>query len=1045
MSENRNSGKRPSKAAFLFMPQFGRCFESMSHVIPVFMRTLALMFAQADLIPRDHPALRYGAYGVPRSTFPDLMATAWTTLRRGRATPYQWGAYISVLLLCFTVVGGLVRTVAVSVLGIGREARAQLYSLASGPTDMTTITPIANPLDPFDFSYVNCGGTGPACTGHDDFGIMLLDKVLRQGTYHIGGYLQDGMQAMMTTYNTGILVVAGFMLLWAVLAVVVDTAKTGTIGGGRHNMVWAPIRIVFALGLLMPLSTANCTATATVCGFSSGQLMVEKLAEWGSDFGTNVWQSYLKGAENQALTGPVNIDNITPDIMKYANMWLCRVFINSYNYQATETETGSAAAPNEQTVVRVRKEGIFGVTPTWSYSFANKANANLCGTVTLEWPAGDAVALSAFAAYTPNVSPWTTAQQVFKDDIIGVWNGTTNTWNTTNTSYSWARLFDDNRGGTYPDELVMDEYARAWACDMAMHFIIGVDAAGAAGPAAAGNSPLVLSGNCGTAVQPAIKETAANSGIVPGHDLGFCTLGGTGGASVNDKIGPFPDGTIYGATRTNCVENMAIEYSDVINQSVSDAQNALLTAFYKEIDTADRGWADMGSWYIKLTQVNSVLEWARHPKIKIHPGDMVYTDLAREKTSSTSTATLDAELLKAMNKSNEWWKQESDQAGSTPSAPASYINGCNPGGPLTGMPACPTATNPSGAAVYTAAPMAATSFKQISPMTISGSTSLDMQKTMLGFLAPGSEPMMMIEGVMDYVAGRSKSWIMDLMQPGANNTYPYTQLIQTGHSILMTGFGMTLGSAVVPMALAQLGGDATGSAGASIGAMVGGAIGGLMTTSASIMILAGVVLTYWLPLLPFIRVAFAAMGWIVSVFEAVVMMPIAALAHISTEGEGLAGRAQGAWVLWLNVLLRPALTAVGFVGGIMVFNGFIVYFNLAMRNAIVSNFAKGDALTNLIELLVVTVVYVGGMYTVANASFKLVDSIPNALMRWMPGGSQDVSFQDHSGQIGAMIQQGGQSMNNMTGQFNQMGQSGAGGIVQTFKDKENPGGPTGVH
>src|SRR4051794_2931009 len=104
MSSNQKSGKKPSTAAFLFLPQFGRCFQGMEYVVPVFMRTLAIMFSQANLIGRDHPALRYGFPDVPRSGFFDLMAEAWTRLRAGKATPYQWGAFASVCLLCFTII-----------------------------------------------------------------------------------------------------------------------------------------------------------------------------------------------------------------------------------------------------------------------------------------------------------------------------------------------------------------------------------------------------------------------------------------------------------------------------------------------------------------------------------------------------------------------------------------------------------------------------------------------------------------------------------------------------------------------------------------------------------------------------------------------------------------------------------------------------------------------------------------------------------------------------------------------------------------------------
>src|SRR5690606_7169678 len=116
---------------------------------------------------------------------------------------------------------------------------------------------------------------------------------------------------------TGILVVASVMLFWCILSVVVDTAKTGTIGGGRHNMVWAPIRIVFALGLLIPLGST---------GYSSGQFMVMKLAEWGSNFGTNAWIAYARGVvSSENLVAHNGAYSPTDVVVAATRMWVCRV------------------------------------------------------------------------------------------------------------------------------------------------------------------------------------------------------------------------------------------------------------------------------------------------------------------------------------------------------------------------------------------------------------------------------------------------------------------------------------------------------------------------------------------------------------------------------------------------------------------------------------------------------------------------------------------------------------------------------------------------
>jgi hypothetical protein len=126
------------------------------------------------------------------------------------------------------------------------------------------------------------------------------------------------------------------------------------------------------------------------------------------------------------------------------------------------------------------------------------------------------------------------------------------------------------------------------------------------------------------------------------------------------------------------------------------------------------------------------------------------------------------------------------------------------------------------------------------------------------------------------------------------------------------------------------------------------------------------------------------------------LVPIAALAHLSTEGEGIAGGGKQAWIIWLNVLLRPILMVIGYVGGMIVLNTFFVFFTPAYITAVKSGIG---GLTALFGLVFYVVLYCGVMYMVANSSFKLIDLIPSAVSKYL-GGTPDTSFdQDASGFI----------------------------------------------
>ena len=104
MDDSKKSIKASSVAAFLFMPQFRFSFEQFSFIVPVFMRVLAGMFVGAGLLPPNHPATMYGAEGVKRCGFFELLGQVWHRLRAAPATPFQWSLFISVVMMLILIV-----------------------------------------------------------------------------------------------------------------------------------------------------------------------------------------------------------------------------------------------------------------------------------------------------------------------------------------------------------------------------------------------------------------------------------------------------------------------------------------------------------------------------------------------------------------------------------------------------------------------------------------------------------------------------------------------------------------------------------------------------------------------------------------------------------------------------------------------------------------------------------------------------------------------------------------------------------------------------
>ncbi len=223
-----------------------------------------------------------------------------------------------------------------------------------------------------------------------------------------------------------------------------------------------------------------------------------------------------------------------------------------------------------------------------------------------------------------------------------------------------------------------------------------------------------------------------------------------------------------------------------------------------------------------------------------------------------------------------------------------------------------------------------------------------------------------------------------------------------------------LGNGMVNSTIIAFGGTAIGSAMGfqpikeAVGKPLSGMIQqmtGVMATFGMIGLTIGFVLFYVLPYLPFIYFMFAVANWVKAIFEAMVGLPLWALAHLQLDGEGIIGdgASSGYWLI-LEILIRPILILMGFLGSISIFMAMVKVLN-DMFDLVVANiggFAAFDAVEQAngratpgnqdpfdlddfrgpIDQFFYTVIYAIIVYMMALTSFKLIDSIPNQILRW---------------------------------------------------------------
>lgn len=905
MSESKRV-KVSTVAAFLWLPQFNLSFRGFAHIVPVFVRTVAMVFVAAGLIPNNHPATRYGVEGVRKYSFFELIGEAWFNLRRTNASTHQWGLFVAVVMMIAAIVSAFGAFVMTIFFNLGAVAHAQIFSY---PEDINGMAPYGAG-DQTDLDALQTLPSAAGTTMFDmrvdpgqasqDYALMVLDKVLRQSAVGTGGAMQNALAGMMQVYNTGIMVVAAVMIFWMILSIVVDTAKTGIVGGGRHNMVWTPIRVVFALGIMVPLGAT---------GFSSGQFAVMKLAEWGSNFGSRLWAVYVTGVVDNAtlLTThtPARVGHVVTGLAKAMT---CQT---AYNASVRQVMGWLQRWVTDGPLIEAHPS-YDSSKQTTTYFYTNDSDENLCGAVTF---AGQG-SLLPFGAVADDMLITAAV-----DVLVG------------------NPLF----GGSLAQELL--DYQQEFTDAVSPL----VDEAGSAEPDS-GGAVLQKMRELACAVSATVftEDSGGNNavaGISPCDTLGTASCGNNGAG--------LPDHT--------CVVDAINQLTAALTAADAAGRGGLENWINNELEPqmSNRGWAGMGTWFMYVQAINELIISAQNATVSVQPGKLwanvmqpgMFGSAARGAmqygtvvgltgaVNFSTTPEANQKTFIAMQRFDAWWD---------------------------GM-------------VQNASVDANAAVRVVSAEMKSPGAALDDDGD--GFLSAikdmASDPWAAVEFVFSYMfPGDIMIFTIDT-SPGANE-YPLAQLVKMGSIIQNIGLVVIIVNSILALIPTVNYGSST------LSALIGVIGKGLF--------LGGVMLGVYLPILPLLRVAFAVLTWITSVFEAVVMVPIAALAHLSSEGEGLAGGARSAWILWLNVLLRPALVVCGFVGAMLIFNSFAVYFHAAFMHGVELARAQMGVARWLVSIFTYSIVYVVTLYTAANTTFKLLDIIPDAMMRWIPGASPDKSF-----------------------------------------------------
>ena len=218
---------------------------------------------------------------------------------------------------------------------------------------------------------------------------------------------------------------------------------------------------------------------------------------------------------------------------------------------------------------------------------------------------------------------------------------------------------------------------------------------------------------------------------------------------------------------------------------------------------------------------------------------------------------------------------------------------------------------------------------------------------------------------------------------------PMQAQIQLGHKLMLASLaamGMAAVLASTPLTAGVMAANAltlnfTGVAAAATGHLAVNFLATPILWLCFGLLIPGMILAYVLPLIPFFFWICRVLGWLISVVELLICLPLWMAAHITYRGEGLHGRGLQGYAQLFGILVTPTLALLG------LFSAFVLYaaccWLLQMCFGVAAGFVlmNGWLVTNIIGVVVMMVAFVGCHVVMTTQCFRLISIIPHHALR----------------------------------------------------------------
>ncbi len=149
----------------------------------------------------------------------------------------------------------------------------------------------------------------------------------------------------------------------------------------------------------------------------------------------------------------------------------------------------------------------------------------------------------------------------------------------------------------------------------------------------------------------------------------------------------------------------------------------------------------------------------------------------------------------------------------------------------------------------------------------------------------------------------------------------------------------------------------------------------------------GVVLGVFIPLIPYLVFLTGVVGWLLQVVESVAAAPLVAVGLVLPESkEEIWGRAAPAYMLTMNLFLRPSLMIIGFAAAMILTWVVIEILNIGFLTLTRSTFR----VENMFGFVTIMAAYVATFTYVVTETYSLINVLPNRVLHWIGDQSMGV-------------------------------------------------------